>query len=641
MLGFIFLALAALPAFSQASQLAGHENYARDARRSLQRSLKSEKRAASEFSFDPQIITFSVGDKQYLSPTGSAFKSHSISEKWGLNDYKGQTLPVTVIQVDGHVTCDVLGKKVETFSSVDDVWDQSFMSAIILTTNSSFHVASDVAGCVKGWGGSLIIKSGEATSDVADIGLAAVDSGFIPQGPYIAKIGDGITLTQVYRSYRDEAQAFTTAVLATEQNTFVPLSAPVLGLNTLSIPVPSRLYYRDLPNARPLEGRRIATKDLFDLAGLKTGGGSRAYFNTYPPRDATAVSIQRLIDQAHTTGLTTPLDLTRESTSLSTPTDSSSGGSIIDPASVQGVFGLRPTWNAISLQGVIPMQATQDTAGFFARDAVAGAEFAKGWYGDRFNNYTQLPPTLILPNDSWTFPDGFAGTETFETFRQSLISLVQPSDIDGRSFEGFWNSTGTYDAVGGQSAASYMNTTYANLITYYQWHNFGAQWFEDYASQNDGRTPFVDPSPSTRWGWGRNLTEAEFNASSTEKQTWKNLIDSQVLVSDNTSCSSSLVVYPYGLGNTNYRNVYRRAPGVPFGFGYPAQMSGVPQIIVPIGQIPYESTVSNHTEYLPLTVTMFAANGCDYVLWDLAARLQETGIISSVAAGSVPYPDKV
>jgi hypothetical protein len=51
-------------------------------------------------------------------------------------------------------------------------------------------------------------------------------------------------------------------------------------------------------------------------------------------------------------------------------------------------------------------------------------------------------------------------------------------------------------------------------------------------------------------------------------------------------------------------------------------MAGNPQMMVPLGQVPYQSTITNHTEYLPVTVTMYAAPGCDYVLWDLAAALQ-------------------
>lgn len=68
-------------------------------------------------------------------------------------------------------------------------------------------------------------------------------------------------------------------------------------MNTISIPVPSRLYTAYVENPRPLEGRRVAVKDLFDMAGLRTGAGNRAYWNTYPPRDVSAVAVQRLIDQ--------------------------------------------------------------------------------------------------------------------------------------------------------------------------------------------------------------------------------------------------------------------------------------------------------------------------------------------------------
>jgi hypothetical protein len=59
------------------------------------------------------------------------------------------------------------------------------MTAIMLTTDSSFHVAGDVADCVKGWGGSLIVKSGNATSSVKDIGLAHVGASTVSAFLYL------------------------------------------------------------------------------------------------------------------------------------------------------------------------------------------------------------------------------------------------------------------------------------------------------------------------------------------------------------------------------------------------------------------------------------------------------------------------
>ena len=172
------------------------------------------------------------------------------------------------------------------------------MTAVILTTNSSFHVAAEVAGCVSGWGGSLIVKSGAATSDVSNIGLALVQSATVPPGPYLASFTSSqVKLSEVYRVYTDDAQAFTTAVVHTTGDAFVDLTTPVVGLNTLSIPVPSRLYTSYLASPRPLEGRRIAIKDLFDIQGTKTAGGSRAYFDTYDVKTANSVPVQRIVDQ--------------------------------------------------------------------------------------------------------------------------------------------------------------------------------------------------------------------------------------------------------------------------------------------------------------------------------------------------------
>lgn len=113
----------------------------------------------------------------------------------------------------------------------------------------------------------------------------------------MAKIDGDVTLTEIYRVYRDQAMAMTTAVIPTIHNTFTDLAVATPGLNTISIPVPSRLYTSDIANPRPLEGRRIAVKDIYDMAGLKTGCGNRAYFDFYPAREVTAPAIQRLVDQ--------------------------------------------------------------------------------------------------------------------------------------------------------------------------------------------------------------------------------------------------------------------------------------------------------------------------------------------------------
>lgn len=84
-------------------------------------------------------------------------------------------------------------------------------------------------------------------------------------------------------------------------------------MNTVSIPVPSRLYTKDVANPRALEGVRVAVKDLYDVAGVPSGLGNRAYWLTYEPRNVTAVSIQRLIDQVSNMPVFADQVLTRHS----------------------------------------------------------------------------------------------------------------------------------------------------------------------------------------------------------------------------------------------------------------------------------------------------------------------------------------
>jgi Asp-tRNA(Asn)/Glu-tRNA(Gln) amidotransferase A subunit family amidase len=63
----------------------------------------------------------------------------------------------------------------------------------------------------------------------------------------------------------------------------------------LAIPVPSRLHFPQDPK-KPYAGIRIALKDIMDLAGLKTGGSSRAYTELHGPRKHNARVVQKLLE---------------------------------------------------------------------------------------------------------------------------------------------------------------------------------------------------------------------------------------------------------------------------------------------------------------------------------------------------------
>lgn len=62
------------------------------------------------------------------------------------------------------------------------------------------------------------------------------------------------------------------------------------------IPVPSRLLFPQPDTTKPLSGKRVAVKDIFDIKGLKTTASSKAYEDCYDEAKDTASVIKRLIE---------------------------------------------------------------------------------------------------------------------------------------------------------------------------------------------------------------------------------------------------------------------------------------------------------------------------------------------------------
>lgn len=150
-----------------------------------------------------------------------------------------------------------------------------------------------------------------------------------------------------------------------------------------------------------LSGIPIAVKDLFNTHDCITSYGSEIYSQNLPKEDAEVVKrIRRLGGVIFGKSVTTefawrkPGPTTNPWNSKHTPGGSSSGsaaavaagivplgvgtqtvGSIIRPAAFCGVVGFKPTYNAVSNDGVFPFSLSLDHIGFFARK-VKDAAFA-------------------------------------------------------------------------------------------------------------------------------------------------------------------------------------------------------------------------------------------------------------------------
>ena len=152
-----------------------------------------------------------------------------------------------------------------------------------------------------------------------------------------------------------------------------------------------------------LSGLTFAVKDLYDIAGYVTGGGSPDWLRTHEPATHTSGAVQSLLDAgADMVGKTVCDEMfysfTGANAHYGTPVNarapehlpggsssgsaaataaglcdfalgSDTGGSIRLPASFCGLYGLRPTHGRIDLSNAMAMAPSFDSAGWFADDA--------------------------------------------------------------------------------------------------------------------------------------------------------------------------------------------------------------------------------------------------------------------------------
>lgn len=67
-------------------------------------------------------------------------------------------------------------------------------------------------------------------------------------------------------------------------------------------------------------------------------------------------------------------------------------------------------------------------------------------------------------------------------------------------------------------------------------------------------------------------------------------------------------------------------------------MADTPDLVVPVGEVSYHSTISLKTEFMPVTMSFGAARGCDLMLVNLIEDLEQAGIVKPVSTGPMMYP---
>jgi amidase len=188
----------------------------------------------------------------------------------------------------------------------------------------------------------------------------------------------------------------------------------------------------------PLAGLDFAAKDIFDVEGQVCCCGNPDWLASHAPAKRTAPVIARLLEAGATLVGKTITDefaysLNGQNFHYGTPRNgaapdripggsssgsvsavangaadfalgSDTGGSVRIPAALNGICGIRPTHGATDLTGVMPLAASFDTVGWFARDAALLARVGDVLLPEDHPK-DPLGRTVLIPTDAWALAD--------------------------------------------------------------------------------------------------------------------------------------------------------------------------------------------------------------------------------------------
>ncbi|KAG7097536.1 hypothetical protein E1B28_004875 [Marasmius oreades] len=462
------------------------------------------------------------------------------------------------------------------------------------------------------------------------------------------------------------------------------------------IPVPSRLSHTTFtPDGRPfhsssssLFGKRMAVKDIFHMRGLPTSAGSLAFLEMNgSSSNSTASSILKLLDLG-----VVPVGKTRTSQfahgahpwefrdfsyswnprgdGLLTAAASSSGsacaiagydwldltvgsdtrGSVRKPASLVGVYGIRPSFGSVGLDGIVPLSEEMDTMGIFARDPQLFFKVASHLYREspvsHGNNFPRLPVHLLYPMDHFPVKSPQAQL-VYDSFLNSLTELnITTIPI---------NITRTLAPVFPGEQFSPFQSLSNMLSEYHSYTEVGKPLSEWYQTRFR-KAPAFDPMPEVMFAKGSGYSETDYERAVAYKRRFTDILGELIFKQDPESCSDSIFVYDAGTGGLpSYRvsdfNAFEGAtevtlvkPGRKATFQenlhYMASMGGLVDVTVPIGEVAYFSSVSRQWEPIPVTIQLVTRRGCDSVILELVKALADTNILKHVSHGrSLQSPD--
>ncbi len=366
-------------------------------------------------------------------------------------------------------------------------------------------------------------------------------------------------------------------------------------------------------SAGPLRGLTFAVKDVFDIAGHRTGNGNPVWLETHAPAMRTASAVERLLaagarmaGKTHTDEMA--YSLNGENVHYGTPTNprapgripggSSSGsavavaaglvdfalgtdcgGSVRLPASYCGIFGIRTTHGLVPADGVVDLAASFDTVGWFAREAEILRRVADVLLP---TTSTFVPTRLLIADDAFDF----VGPEV-STALAATVNRLKAAFADHQHVRVYTSDPSTWAGI--------FRILQGSEI----WRRHGA-WIE-------AHNPSFGPGIAERFRWTRTIDPAEVERMRPQREAVARYM-ADLLRSDTLLCLPTAPGIAPKLATAQRELDTFRARA--FGLLSIAGLARLPQVTLPF------ATMGG----CPLGLSLIGPSGCDRGLLDWMAE---------------------
>ncbi|KAK7698499.1 hypothetical protein SLS64_012491 [Diaporthe eres] len=396
---------------------------------------------------------------------------------------------------------------------------------------------------------------------------------------------------------------------------FQPVHITGKEYNALAIAVPTRLTSHASRAGPPL---RIAVQDAFSLQGLKTSLCNAAYYRLSEPATSTAFVVQTLADQGHHI-----VGLTKLSSMIAReePMDAVDFQTAFNPRG----DGYQSPAGGSSGSATFPWF---DTPVVFARSLGVLGRVLPSWLPENrveslWGGMEVVYPLDYLPT---AVPEQM---RLIDSFVEDLATCFGCSATK-MSLRDSWRECPPDCADPDMEA--YLKDVIVHTY-YYSYYHLTSGWRDKYRDRF-GYEPYVNPFVKQWWNSGASVTPQQHEQGVRKLEVYRKwLFDTLFLFRR----GRALLVLPISPVEPHYRDERSESPRYQSVTDelFLSPILKAPDVVVPIGEVPYESRISGRREWLPVGVNLVGAPGMDKWLFDAVVKvLESSGRPETVCSGS-------